>query len=131
MNLAVLRLEGETAALQTLTQQLSLKPEGEWRKGETRPNGVKNLSSGLNSTIAEGASPNQLVTSVREFFEECKSKNISFVNVRAELSFGVTVGCSQQYLAHVEFSPSDLALIASSGCSLSMSAYPTSDEAND
>jgi hypothetical protein len=48
----------------------------------------------------------------------------------AELSIGFTVGDSEQFVAGLEFSASELRAISECGISLSITAYPTSDEAN-
>jgi hypothetical protein len=47
--------------------------------------------------------------------------------VNAELSIGITVGDSIQYVASVDFSPNEIRDLAVLGIALNFTAYPTSD----
>jgi hypothetical protein len=62
----------------------------------------------------------------------CKKQGVTFArpSLSAELSVGVTVGDSDQFVASVALSASDILLLGSLGIALSVTAYPTSDEAN-
>jgi hypothetical protein len=130
MNLAVLRLEGERAVLDALVGRLSLEANQTWKEGELRRNGTPHKSSGLSATVADVPTPAGLMEEVRAFVSRCKQLAVSFSGVRAELSVGLTVGDSEQFVACLEFSKDDLAMLAERGLTLSVTAYPTSDAAN-
>jgi len=130
MNVATLRLEGGSEDLALLAKCLGLRPEQEWKQGEKNRAGVLHRSSGYCSTIGDTSTPAELLTAIRAFVAKCQKNAATFSSVRAELSVGVTVGDSEQFVAVVEFSPSDLQAIATLGLTLSVAAYPTSDEAN-
>jgi hypothetical protein len=132
MNIATLRIEGEEPALSALTGTLPGHADAQWLKGERGRNGVVYALSGFSVTVAEVPSPRALVSEVRQFLTQCKARKIDFRNgLTAELSIGFTVGGSRQFVASVDFSPADLASLAACGIALSVTAYPTSDEANE
>jgi hypothetical protein len=132
MNLATLRVEGTDSDLEALKKALSLESDAHWSKGERRRNGSVHASSGFNATVADAKNPKELIGLIRAFLVLCKNKQIVFprLNLEAELAVGFTVGDSEQFVASVEFSPSDLLSCAECGITLSVTAYPTSDEAN-
>ena len=132
MNLATLRIEGTDEALEQLIGQLNLDIDVSWKKGEMDSCGIYEIS-GLNSTIADTKTPRQLTEAIIDFANQCKSKNInlSSTNISTELDIGIGVGYSEQFVASVSFSPTELQLISSIGITLSVTAYPTSDESSD
>lgn len=132
MNLATLRIEGSDEALELLIAQLNLSIDVSWKKGEMGRRKIYE-TSGLNSTIADTETPRQLTEAVIEFASQCKSKNImlSSSNISTELDIGIGVGYSEQFIASVSFSPSELQLLSSIGIVLSITAYPTSDESSE
>jgi hypothetical protein len=132
MNLATLRVEGADSALDSLKKALSLECDTQWKKGDKRRNGSLHTSSGFNATVADAINPRELESRIRSFLAECNNNNIVFpgLDLMAELAVGFAVGDSKQFVAGVEFSPSDLLLCATCGITLSVTAYPTSDEAN-
>jgi hypothetical protein len=132
MNLATLIVEGEQSALGDLRKALPLQIAASWEKGDIRRNGKPHASPGFSATIADAANPRELAHAVQTFLKQCKERGVSFPKsgVSAELSLGVTVGDSQQFVAGVEFSPLALSLFAEQGLALSITAYPTSDDAN-
>jgi len=132
MNLATLRVSGTDAALDTLKKTLSLECDTQWSKGDISRNGRKQESSGFNSTIADAENPGELLRLIRIFLVQCKDKGIVFskLNLEAELAIGFSVGDSKQFFAGVEFAPSELLSYVECGITLSVTAYPTSDEAN-
>ena len=130
MNLVVLRMEGDQKLLDALVQRLALKPEQAWKAGDHRRNGSAHLSSGFSATVADASNGSELISQLRQFVARCKKLDVSFSGVRAELSVGVTVGDSKQFVAHLALSNADLAMLAERGLTFSVSAYPTSDEAN-
>ncbi len=107
MNVANLRVEGDDEALNALVDRLEL--EVDRRK------------------------PAEMTREVRRFIEECKARHLSFSRpgISAEITVGVTVGDSTQYVAFVDLTASDLGAMGALGLNLSVTAYPTSDEAND
>jgi len=132
MNLATLRVEGTDGALNILKEALSLECDTQWSKGDKRRNGSVHALSGFNATVADATNPRELVSLIRVFLARCKEKGIVFpsLNIEAELAVGFSVGDSEQFVAGVEFSPSELFSCAECGITLSVTAYPTSDEAN-
>jgi hypothetical protein len=133
MNLATLRVEGTDEALQTVRSTLSLVPDSMWKRGEPKRRGGFFSSSGLSATIADAKNPGEMVVAIREFVAECKARNFVFSGsgLSAELSVGVTVGDTEQFVACVDFPASDLLSLGVLGVELSITAYPTSDEANE
>jgi hypothetical protein len=74
-----------------------------------------------------------LLRDVRVFLAKChKHGNTIFANgVIAELSFGISVGDSTQYVASLDFTASELRDLTDIGIGLNFTAYPTSDEVNE
>jgi hypothetical protein len=132
MNLAVLRVEGKNDALNGLLGRLRLKTTTVWNKGDSRRRGGIHEESGFTSTIADTNSPRDMVIAVRRFLATCCEQAISFPDqgLAAELSVGVTVGGSEQFVASIDLTPGDLSMMSSLGLSLDITAYPTSDESN-
>ena len=132
MNLATLRVEGTDSALESLKTVLSLECDTQWKMGDKRRNGRVHTLSGFNATVADAKNPGELTELIRSFLVQCKDNKIVFPNLdlSAELAISFTVGDSEQFVAGVEFSPSELLLCAECGITLSVTAYPTSDEAN-
>ena len=132
MNVATLKVEGEEPALSALTTTLPGRADTQWLKGERGRSGVVYALSGFNVTVAEAPNPRALVSELRKFLTQCKERKLDFrKGLTAELSIGFTVGDSQQFVASVDLSPADLSTLAACGIALSVTAYPTSDEANE
>jgi hypothetical protein len=133
MNLATLRVRGSDDVLQALCTTLGLVPDSTWRKGDPKRRGGSFPTSGFSATIVDAKNPAGLVVAIRAFVARCQERNIvlSAPHFTAELSLGVTVGDSEQFVACVDFSASDLLSLGHLGVELSIAAYPTSDEAND
>lgn len=132
MNIATLRIEGSGSSLKSLKKVLLLECDTEWKKGDKRRHGRTNSLSGFSVTVADAINPSELTRLIRLFLLLCKNNKIVFPNhnVSAELAVGFTVGDSEQFVAGLELSPSDLLLFAECGITLNVTAYPTSDEAN-
>ena len=132
MNIATLRIEAEEPTLSALRAALPSPADKHWRKGERGRNGSVHALSGFNATIAEAPNPGALVSGIRNFLTQCKERNLDFRGARAaELSIGFTVGDSQQFVASLDLSSGDLSALAACGMALSVTAYPTSDGANE
>ena len=132
MNLATLRVEGAEDSLESLKSAISLAIDAEWKKGDKRRNGVSHELSGFSATVADAKNPDELMQMVRAFLAQWKERSI-VISSRAleiELSLGITVGDSEQFVAGIELSPSELVALGERGIALSITAYPTSDEAN-
>jgi hypothetical protein len=132
MNLAVLRVEGKSEALKGLLNVLRCKPDTEWQEGELKRRGGKHEKSGFTSLIVDAATSRDMVIAVRRFLKECCAQTMSFPGqgLTAELSVGVTVGDSAQFVASIDLTSDDLSMMSSLGLSLNFAAYPTSDESN-
>lgn len=131
MNLAVLRAEGPEAALRAVASALGLRAASFWREGDASPTGRLFTSTGFNCTLADASNPAALVLAIQEFARVCRESKFVFPpEVKAELSVGVTVGDSEQFVAVVDFSANELRALGELGLGLSFAAYPTSDEAN-
>ena len=130
MNLAVLRVEGRSYALNSLLGMLRRKPDAEWKAGELRRRGGNYEDSGFTLTIADATTPHDMVIAVRQFLTECNGQAVFFSaqGLTAELSVGVTVGDTAQFVASIELTSGDLSMMGRLGLALSVTAYPTSDE---
>jgi hypothetical protein len=133
MNLANLRVEGADQALHTACHALNLVPDFTWKQGEPRRRGGVFLSSGWSVTVADAKNPRVMVEAIRAFLAQCTAQGFEFRahDLAAELSVGITVGDSEQFVAFVDFTTADLLALGTLGIELSVAAYPTSDEANE
>jgi hypothetical protein len=132
MNIASLTVTGDCTSLDAIRQTLPEKPESEWVKGDARRNGRVYEDSGFDLTIADVETPGELVEKVRAYLAVCRVRGLTFAvpSISAELRVGFSVGDSRQFIGSVDFSLSDLRDFAELGIGLSVTAYPTSDEAN-
>jgi hypothetical protein len=131
MNLTTLRVEGNANALELIKAKLCLALDAQWHKGDILRNGTAHEFSGFSTTIADTETPQELIAFIGNFLAQCKENNIQFqaLNLSAVLSVGFMVGNSVQFIACVEFSPAELLAFTECGISLSITAYPTSEEA--
>ena len=131
MNLTTLRVEGNVNELESVKSKLCLACDAQWHKGDIRRNGATYEYSGFSATIADTETPKELIILIVNFLAQCKENNIQFqdLNLSAVLSVGFTVGDSKQFVACIEFSPAELLACSECGISLSITAYPASDEA--
>jgi hypothetical protein len=115
-----------------MAARLGVQPTSQWKKGDRRHHGKVHAASGFSVTVADAASPGELERVIQTFLEQRRDLGISFSQetLAAELSIGFTVGDSEQYVAGLDLSPGYLAVLADCGITLSITAYPTSDEAN-
>ena len=132
MNQIILRVSGEAKNLNTiqkkLKQKLELIPENVWEKGTKNRIGRKIESSGFNIFIADSKTPNDLVGDIKLFINELREYGLSFSNVYAELSIGITVGEEISFIKTLDFPPLLLTQIAEHNLTLSVTAYPTTDD---
>lgn len=133
MNLALLIVEGPDEALEKVRRTLELEPDKAWRLGQpNRQGGVRSVS-GFSATLADAESPGEMVEAIRKFSVRCDTVDIAFSRdgLSAEISIGVTVGESIQFVASVDFSPADLSSLGRLGVAIGVTAYPASDEADE
>lgn len=133
MNLATLTAEGSDEALDSLKDVLHLKLQMAWKKGDPKRRTGTHLSSGFSAIVADADNPRELIAAIRSFLARSKEHGLSFIakpNLSTELSVGISAGDSAQYVACLEFLPSDLLLLGELGLTFSVWVYPTSDEAN-
>jgi hypothetical protein len=133
MNLANLIVKGTDDALQAVSGLLGRETDWAWKKGAPKRRGGHHSISGFSTTIADSQNPSEMVAEIREFVSECQTRNLVFsgLGLSAELSIGVTVGDSAQFIACMDFSPVDLVSLGALGVGLSIAAYPSSDEVNE
>jgi hypothetical protein len=129
MNLAILRAVGESAGLENLLALLQRKPDSEWKEGESRRRGGVYQNSGFTLTLSDAATPHNMIVAVRRFLTECDMQGtfIARQGLSVELSIGITVGDSRQFVASVDLNSDDLSMMSRLGLGLSVTAYPTSD----
>jgi hypothetical protein len=133
MNLATLRLSGSDAALDTVVGMLKLNVVSRVRIGDPARRGGVHDSASLNASLIDADTPAAMLREIRLFLSACQAIGSTLFEdgVTAELSIGVTVGESAQYVSSIDLSASEIRQIASVGISLNFTAYPTSDEVNE
>lgn len=133
MNVAQLWVTGSETDLAKVCDLLAFDPDSSWREGDKMRNGKAHEDNGVGISIADANSPRELVEEIRSFVVRCVDSNANFksLGLAANLSLGYTVGDSEQFAACVEFTNQDLKHLSDLGVSLSVWAYPTSDEANE
>jgi len=131
MNIATLRVEGNESSLESLASLLPGRADQQWFKGDRRRSGGEFELSGFSIIVVEGENPHLLLSQLRAFLRQCRERGVVLpVDTSAALSIGVTVGEPQQFAASIDLSREDLKSLAQFGAPLSITAYPTSDEAN-
>jgi hypothetical protein len=133
LNIAKLTVTGrDDEALNSLQIALNLMPNVTWKKGDpNKVSGALHLSSGFSFDIADAANPGELIEAIRGCLATYKERGLHFSNkpeLSTELSIGITVGDSMQFAAYLEFTPTDLLLLAEMGIHLTVWAYPSSGE---
>lgn len=111
--------------LELIVEHLDLKPDQRWRAGEESRQGVPYRSSGFSTTVADSATPAEMLARIREFVATCRSRSTDFLDVQAELSIGVAVGDADQYVVTLDFNHVILRQLADLGITLSVAAYPS------
>ena len=130
MHIASLRIEGNDQVLAALIAYLELSIDTEWRKGQSLRSGGTHSTSGFCAAIADTQSSSVLLAEVRKFiarYQEFVDANAA-AKLHGELSIGVSCGSSEQSVGSVFLGAEDLGRLGKAGLSLSVSAYPTSDD---
>lgn len=130
MNIATLKVKGTDEVLESLQRKLNLVPQKTWKKGDSTTRGNLYSTSGFSFTIADVATPRELVEVIRAHLINYKQHDLCFAkpDLSTELSVGITVGESTQFAACLEFNSADLELLTELGINLAIWAYPASDE---
>jgi hypothetical protein len=130
VNLASLRIEGDDRMLSALVDSLDLSVDTRWKNGQSLRSGGTHSSSGFCATIADAPSPSVLLSLIREFIEKYQKfldSNIGS-SLDGEISVGISCGESGQFIGSVVLGAEDLLRIGKANLSLSVSAYPTSED---
>jgi len=132
MNLATLRVEGVVDALESLKSAISLNVDDEWKKGDKRRSGASHEASGFSLTVADTQNPLDLLEMIRKFIGKLKESRITIIGsgLKADLMIGISVGDTEQFVASIDLTPSELLALGELGIAFSVTAYPTSDEVN-
>lgn len=129
MNTAILWIRGEQQAVDDLLQDTGALPDKVWKRGDAKIRGAVHENSGFSVVMADAETPLEMVATTRRILGSYNEAGVHFdaINLSAELSLGLTVGDPRQFAAIVSFTPDDLRLIGSLGISLSIAAYPCSN----
>jgi hypothetical protein len=133
MNLATLHLSGSDASLDSVVAALKLNVVSRVRIGDPRRRGGVHDSASLSASLANADTPAAMLREIRFFLGNCQALGPTLFGdgVTAELSIGVSVGDSVQYVSSVDLSALEIRQIANIGIGLNFTAYPTSDEVNE
>jgi hypothetical protein len=132
VNLASLRIEGDDRILAALVENLELSVDTQWKKGQSLHSGGTHSTSGFCAVIADAPSLSVLLSQIRTFitrYQEFLDAN-SPSKLDGELSIGISCGSSDQIVGSVILGAEDLRRLGATDLALSVSAYPTSDDAN-
>jgi len=123
MNIATLKVHGGDDGLADIRDGLPIEPDGDWRRGDVKPDGRVRIDSGFYVRIGTNDNPDELLKEVRTFLAESSARGIHFerADVAAELriSFSSERGAATPTL---DFSLGDLTLLAGMGINLSITA---------
>lgn len=130
-NVATLQLQGEVGQLQSVIDALGLLPQNRWQQGERSRRGGVHASSGCYAIVADVSNPVALTDQVRQLLLTCQRLGDDFdaLSLQAELAIAVTIGNAAQSVAAIEWSAADLRLLGSLNLKLTITAFPTSDDA--
>ena len=133
MNLALLNIAASEAVLDILAEEFLSTPTTRHKVGQEYAFGRRvHKESGISVAISDANTSAQLIEEVEVFFGSMSpvaENNLPKATGR-ELSVGFSVGDTEQFVGSVSFSPELMAKLAKCGIVLSVTAYPTSDEAN-
>lgn len=123
MNIATLKVHGGDDGLADIRDGLPIEPDGDWRRGDVKPDGRVRIDSGFYVRIGTNDNPDELLKEVRTFLAESSARGIHFerADVAAELriSFSSERGAATPTL---DFSLADLTLLVEMGINLSITA---------
>lgn len=123
MNIATLKVHGGDEGLADIRDGLPVEPDGDWRRGDVKPDGRVRIDSGFYVHLAADDDPGELLKAICSFLAESSARGIHFerADVAAELriSFSSERGAATPTL---DFSLADLALLVEMGINLSITA---------
>lgn len=123
MNIATLKVHGGDDGLADIRDGLPIEPDGDWRRGDVKPDGRVRIDSGFYVRIGTNDNPDELLKEIRTFLAESSARGIHFerADVAAELriSFSSERGAATPTL---DFSLADLTLLVEMGINLSITA---------
>lgn len=124
MNIATLKVYGSAAALADVRDGLPAEPDGDWKKGDVRPDGRVRIDSGFYVNLATDPNPGVLLKHVHAFLMECQARGITFDDptIEAELRVAYTVGNPSPDAPSLDFSLAELALLIEMGITLSITS---------
>jgi hypothetical protein len=127
MNLAILIVEGTAVRLDEIERLLN-NPSGAPISPVEKP--LDSVSSRASLTIADAENPVEMMSGIRRFLACCQDAGVGFPagEGSAELSIGVAVGSRDQFVAGVDLSLDVLSALVALGISISVTAYPASDD---
>lgn len=123
MNIATLKVYGDSAAVADVRDGLPAEPDADWNKGDVRPDGRVRIDTGFYVSLATDKDPMALLKQVHGFLMECRARGISFnaSNIEAELRIAY-VGENAPGSPTLDFSLAELTLLIEMGITLSISA---------
>jgi len=133
MNIATLYVRGADERLDRLIELLGTTGTSRWAAGDPRSRGKVHEDAGIQFDLSDTDTPTRLIRDVRDTLLSWHAKGVSLIllGLHGEISVGISVGSSAQFSAHIELSSDDMVKIGSIGISLSIAAYPTSNDADE
>lgn len=130
MNIAVLRVSGDSSDLERFKSVNKFKVDSEWLKGEVIRNGKVFSNSGFLVHIPDANSPSKMLDIVSELLSDYQKREINFndYNLEAKMDIGFDVGTESQFSASYEISLSLLSLALTCGISIAITGYPVQDD---
>jgi hypothetical protein len=121
MNIASMKVNGDTAGLEDIRDGLPTEPDSTWQKGDPRPDGRIRIDSGFYVSIAVEKDPDVLLKQIRHYLAECAARGIHFErsDVAAELRIAIHTEPGA-HPASLDFALTDLTLLAEMGITLSI-----------
>ena len=129
MSTAVLRVQGVALDIdQCLSSLPASLIEHTWRIGEPRPGGKTSASSGFTVLLSDSDDTARVVEEVTSRLQALSSRIIALRKAGAAAAVDIALYVTATALQSIEIGPPLLAMLADSGVSLRVSAYPTRDD---
>lgn len=123
MNIATLKVHGDDEGLADLRDGLPVEPDGDWRRGDVKPDGRIRIDSGFYVRIGADADPDALLKQIRSFLAESSARGLHFeradIDAELRITFNAERGADTPTL---DFSLADLRLLCEMGINLSIVA---------
>ncbi|MGV7208410.1 hypothetical protein ACLB1G_11220 [Oxalobacteraceae bacterium A2-2] len=123
MNIATLKVNGDSEGLADIRDGLPTEPDSTWEKGDVRPDGRVRIDSGFYVSIGTDKDPDVLLRMIRSYLAESQARGIHFerADVAAELRVAFTTNADGP-TPSLDFSLADLTLLVEMGISLSITS---------